>query len=268
MKEEITMKIEFNNLSVGNKKIDFSLEDGDKLAIIGKNGIGKTTLLNEILGLNNIKYINKNVKKASIFQENLLDDELTISDNLKLRSNSKEEYNLAISLLKLFEIIDYTKKYGVLSGGEKRIVNLIRSLMINPELLIMDELSSGIDVSKIKIVWDTIDKELMPSKKIIFTTHYLEELNYANKILFIGNDKVRLFANVTEFFNELPKYKLVINNKVSSQKYLFFDHFEEAVLFAKNQQIDLDSIEILKPTYEDLFEVYLNGGDNDGVKVY
>ena len=257
------MEIHFNNLIIGIKrkqKINFSLSDNDKLAIIGKNGIGKTTLLKEILGVNSTNFkLKNNMKYAAVFQENLLDNELSITDNLKVRSNSNQEYVYAINILKKLGFNNFNQKYESLSGGEKRILNFSRAIMLDPELLILDELSSGIDIQTLNKIWSIIDLKLSKSIKVIFTTHHLTELKHANKLLFIRNSDYLFFDDINKFLVNLPKYKLVIHNDLNyKNEPLFFNHFNEAYTFVKRNNIKLDNIEILNPTYDDLFNEYSN----------
>lgn len=258
MKEEANVKIYFNNLTIGSADVKFILSDGDRLAVIGKNGVGKTTLLKKIWGLQKSDFkLNSDIKSAAVFQDNILDEELSIFNNLKLRSFSNNELASATNILKKLNLIEFNKKYGTLSGGEKRMVDFTRAAMLNPELLILDELSSGLDISSLSQVWKIINNNLSKNIKIIFTTHHLEELKYANKLLFIKDNGFSFFENIDDFLTKLPKYKLILHslNKFN-EKQLFFNHFNEAIKFAQNNNINLDNIEILNPTYNDLFNSY------------
>ena len=171
--------IEFKNVSKSyNKKIldnfSFYLEDRENMAIFGKSGIGKTTILNLILGLEkpDTGTINKNFYKASVvFQENRLINEISALDNLRLIT---DDGNLAKEILNKFGIYDLEKKINLLSGGMQRKVALGRAYLFAGDILIMDEPFTGIDASSKKEIANLLNNKFK-GKSIIIVSHNPED---------------------------------------------------------------------------------------------
>lgn len=163
----------------------FKLKDGENLGIFGKSGIGKTTILNLILGLDKVDqgFIKKDFKKASVvFQENRLLDELSALDNLKILTDDKD---LARSILNKFGIFDVDKSVNLFSGGMKRRVALARAYLFDGDILIMDEPFTGLDFNSKKELARII-KQKFKNKSIIIVSHNLDDYKLFN----ISNDNI------------------------------------------------------------------------------
>lgn len=112
--------------------------------------------------MNENKLINEKI--VIVFQENTLDDELTIYENLMIRGKlyniSKKELETWINnLSKELGLIPFLhNKYKICSGGQKRIAMIARSLLMNPEILIMDEGNTALDIETRKKLWDFLLK--------------------------------------------------------------------------------------------------------------
>lgn len=167
--------IEFVNISKSyDKKIienlSFKIKQGENFGFFGKSGIGKTTIINMILGIAKPDFgeIYNDYKKMSVvFQENRLVDEISAIDNLKMLTNDK---NLAIDVLEKFAIKDYRQVVKKLSGGTQRRLSLARAFLYKGEILILDEPFTGIDdTNKAKII--KLFKEEFKGKSIILVSH-------------------------------------------------------------------------------------------------
>lgn len=250
------MKVEIDGISYDNilKDISFSITKGDVIALVGINGAGKTTLLRNIMGL--LKptsgTINlEDVKLATVFQDNILDGELSIKQNYKYRINNKSQYEFALKKLGEFEI-NSKVLYSRLSGGQKRIVNYIRAMAMQPSCLILDELSAGIDVDIRQAIWQDLSGYLENGiSGVIFTTHQLEEMDKANKVLFLESGEVKYFGNMTNFMDRMPKVKLIVKG---IQKVEYFDSSEQAIEFVKKYGLQKTNFEIMQTSYTDLFQ--------------
>lgn len=246
------MKIKLSNISKQNiiNNISFEINNGDRIALIGPNGAGKTTINQLILGLTkptsgNILRQDANI--ATVFQNNLLDNELTVSQNLNCRITDKHKLIQIKSKLKYFNI-NPKLLYSELSGEQKRIVNYLRAIAENPNCLILDELSAGIDITIQKIIWQDLNKYLTKNNcGLLFTTHLIDELNYANKIIFINKGNILFSGSKQQFLDSMPKYKLIINKDNQ-----FFNTSYEAVQFIESNHLTNQNFEIKKITYEDL----------------
>jgi len=188
------------------KDISFDVEKDSFFAFLGPNGAGKSTTINIvstlldynsgdvfILGHQLGKDDNKIRNKIGIvFQNSMLDDLLTVKENLAVRASF---YGIdKISLEKRIDEIDefleikslYSQRYGELSGGQRRKADIARALINWPEILILDEPTTGLDPKSRKDIWRLINKLRMEKEITIFlTTHYMEEVIDADKIVVI-----------------------------------------------------------------------------------
>lgn len=174
------------------KGLSFSIEEGEFVSIIGPSGCGKSTLLNIISGLltpsgGEIIYNDENVKKrldkmGYMFQKDYLFDWLTVWENVLLglkikKVLTKENIERADELLTNYDLAKFKEhKPTELSGGMRQRVALIRTLALNPEVLLLDEPFSALDYqTRLKVcdeVSEIIKKE---GKTAIMVTHDLGE---------------------------------------------------------------------------------------------
>ncbi len=158
------------------KDLNFQIKKGEKIALVGSSGIGKTTIVNLILGIEipDRGEIDNSFKKISVvFQENRLIDELSPLDNLKMISEEDEEK--LIDILKELGIDDFNKKVSSLSGGMKRRVSLARGIFFGGDLLILDEPIQGLDEENRKLVIKKILKNY-EDKSILLITHNINDI--------------------------------------------------------------------------------------------
>lgn len=167
--------IEFVNVGKSyDKKIienlSFKIKQGENFGFFGKSGIGKTTIINMILGFakpDSGEIYNDYKRISVVFQENRLVDEISAIDNLKMLTNDK---NLVIDVLEKFAIKDYKKIVKKLSGGTQRRLALARAFLYKGEILVLDEPFTGIDdTNKAKII--KLFKEEFMNKSIILVSH-------------------------------------------------------------------------------------------------
>nr|MDE5946731.1 ABC transporter ATP-binding protein [Oscillospiraceae bacterium] len=191
--------------------ISFSAEKGSLIGFLGVNGAGKSTTINmmstllsptsgkiEICGLDISKNSSETRKKIGIvYQNNMLDDLLTVKENLICRgilhgSDKKQAQYRLKELSSIFNLDDIMKKkYHTLSGGQKRRCEIVSALMHTPEILILDEPTTGLDPATRQDVWNTIEfLRKNTSMTVFLTTHYMEEASKADKIIIISKGKI------------------------------------------------------------------------------
>ena len=207
------------------ENISFTVDKGDFIGIIGPNGAGKTTLFRSMLGLledyqGRITFFGKDIRKnrnilqkiGYIPQKNSTDQgfpatvEEIVSLGITSRRPSKNKINHAIETVGLFD--QKTKRIGELSGGQQQRVLIAKALANEPELLILDEPVTGIDL-KTQNKFYVLLKKLNEENKItiIWASHDLDAVKkLANKIACV-NRRIFFHGDATIFFenNELLK---------------------------------------------------------------
>lgn len=191
--------------------ISFRVKKGELFAFLGLNGAGKSTSISIMCGQlskdSGKVYvcgydIDKDIDKVKseigvVFQNSVLDKSLSVRDNLKFRAalygivgkeflSRLEELDSLLYLHKLFK-----RSYGKLSGGEKRRVDIARALLHKPQILILDEPTTGLDPQSRKIVWNVVNSLRENDGVTVFlTTHYMEEAADADYVVILDSGKI------------------------------------------------------------------------------
>ena len=158
--------------------LSFDVEKGSLFAFLGLNGAGKSTTINIICGdlekdSGEVFVSGKNIDKdlsliksmlGVVYQESVLDKQLTVKDNLECRAvlyglNKVQFQERLIQIDKLFSIKELlSRPVGKLSGGQRRRVDIARAILHNPQILILDEPTTGLDPQTRKMVWSAVEK--------------------------------------------------------------------------------------------------------------
>lgn len=179
--------------------ISFDINKGDFIAIVGPSGCGKSTILSILCELENksggdiIK--NDNLKFGFMFQQDTLFDWLTIKDNCLLGAKinnclNKDIEDYCEKLLKTYGLIDFKNSYPKeLSGGMRQRVALIRTLILNPDILLLDEPFSALDYTNRLMISNDVYKAIKEEEKTaIIVTHDVEEaVSLANKVIVLSD---------------------------------------------------------------------------------
>ena len=204
--------LSFENISIGYdnnpivENLNFEVEQGDYLTVLGENGAGKSTLLKTMLGLmkplSGKIVFDKKVKKTEIGylpQQTVVQKdfpasvwEIVISGCLSktgLRPfYSKQEKEIAEANIKKLGLEDLKKRcYRELSGGQQQRVLLARALCASNKLLVLDEPVTGLDPKVTVQLYEIIASLNKEGITIIMISHDLQALQYANKVLHIGH---------------------------------------------------------------------------------
>lgn len=191
--------------------ISFSVKKGQLFAFLGVNGAGKSTtismLTSELMPTSGSVWIDGvNVQDESelikrkigvVFQETVLDQELTVYENLECRAAlygiTGKDFQLRLQqLVEMFDMHDFIKRpFKHLSGGQRRRVDLIRALIHRPQILILDEPTTGLDPGTRKMIWAIIEQLRQEEELTVFlTTHYMEEANDASFVVIIDHGHI------------------------------------------------------------------------------
>lgn len=205
--------------------LNLEVEEGKLLAYIGTNGAGKSTTMKMLTGL--LKPTSGEIELAAdlkigmVFQESVLDEELTVLDNLKsrqalYRKQDKAWLEKLIQLTGLDAFLNQT--YGTLSGGQRRRVDIVRALLNKPNLLFLDEPTTGLDIQTRRAIWEILHRLQREENLTIFlTTHYLEEAENADMTYIIDHGKVLAKGSAKELKEIYSKpYLLVETSDVAA----------------------------------------------------
>jgi Cu-processing system ATP-binding protein len=203
----------FGNLQVLNN-VSLQCNKGECIALIGPNGCGKTTLIKAILGMvlpdsGNILFNNELVLNKVDYRKHIgympqighYPENMTIGQIIEMiknirKYNGKEDDEL-LEAYKLKSI--FNKKMRTLSGGTTQKVSATIAFLFNPDVLILDEPTAGLDPLAAEILKEKIIKEKEKGKLILITSHLLSELdNLVSNIIFMHDGNVKFNKNITE----------------------------------------------------------------------
>jgi len=193
------------------KGIDFYVEKGKLFAFLGPNGAGKSTTINVICTL--LKYSQGEVmvdgltlgvddalirqRIGIVFQDSVLDSLLTIEENSLIRGSfyglsTKELESAIANALMVTDIVELrNRRYGQLSGGQRRRADIARALLHCPKILFLDEPTTGLDPQTRKSVWEMIENLYVNQGVTVFlTTHYMEEAAKADYVVVIDDGEI------------------------------------------------------------------------------
>ena len=200
------------------KDINLEFKKGSFNAILGPNGAGKSTTISMLIGLkratNGQIIYAPNTRIGVVFQASVLDEKLTVKENLAIRAQQYKgiKGGRVEDLINQLGLTAFQKQlYGALSGGQKRRVDIARALLSNPDILFLDEPTTGLDIQTRKSIWDLLYRlQRDEGMTIILTTHYLDEADEANQLYIIDHGKVIAQGSATEIKSEYASNLLKI----------------------------------------------------------
>ena len=268
------------------RKIDFFVDKGEALVIVGENGSGKTTLLNTIAGfikvdsgrilINGKDVVNLPPSERGVgyvFQTLALFPHMNVTENVLYGTrfhkivNIKERLDRIINLLRINHIMD--RRINTLSGGEKQKVALARTLILQPEVLLMDEPTAALSPrEKLRVIdeLNVVFKHL--SQTVIFVTHNVSEayrmggriaVMERGKILQMGSADEIVYhpvsRSVASIFGEINKFEVKVEScnsglcsaALGDGKIFFLGDFkdrEEVMLFIRPEDILLKTVSV------------------------
>ena len=254
-------------------KANIQIKRGQLVAYLGTNGAGKSTTINMLTGL--LKPTSGIISKASnlkigvVFQNSVLDNALAVKDNLYLRAQMYRNYSpdWLEHLIALMDIKEFSnQKFGTLSGGQKRRVDIARALICKPDLLFLDEPTTGLDIQTRIVIWNLLTKLQQQQNLTIFlTTHYLEEAENADQMYILENGQILASGSAAEIKTEFAPNKLILT--VNDTEIL---QAKQKVIQFSHNQVEIDSLSpqeaigILKTNQENITDFsYHKGTIND-----
>ena len=272
--------------------ISFQVQRGQLYGLLGVNGAGKTTTINILCTLlskssgevNICGYRlgkdNREIRKkiGIVFQENSLDDRLTVKENLIIRASlyNKSTKIILENLNRVSEVLgleDFlNRRFSKLSGGQKRRCEIARALMNTPELLFLDEPTTGLDPHTRQNVWKSIESLRNELGMTVFlTTHYMEEVAKAQEIAIMDAGKIIAVGSphqlkqqyASDILNLVPNNRDKIISYLSENNYPFEQRSNHLQVYIPDSLhglkiLDvvrdyLSSFEVIQETMDDVF---------------
>jgi Cu-processing system ATP-binding protein len=230
----------FGKLEVLND-VNLTFNKGECIALIGPNGCGKTTLIKSILGMviptrGDILFEDKSILKKYKYKEQIgympqigrYPDYMTVGQIIEMMKkirNSNED--LDEDLIKAFELEKiFDKQMRTLSGGTTQKVSATLAFLFNPEVLILDEPTAGLDPLASEILKEKIIKEREKGKLILITSHLLSELDdLISEIIFMQDGKVHFHKTIADLLETTNEQKIskaiakILKNKSNEQNH-------------------------------------------------
>lgn len=259
---ETVIKVESLCKEFGNVKavkgIDFEVQKGELFGFLGVNGAGKSTTINmlctvlkptagivHICGMQLGKNDDEIRKKIGVvYQNNCLDERLTVKENLFIRGTLYEsnKKKLSKNVTRVCEVLQleevYNRRFGKLSGGWKRRCEIARALLHAPEILFLDEPTTGLDPATRKIVWESIGRLREEENMTIFlTTHYMEEAARASHIAIIDAGEIKEYGTPFSLKEAYAKDKLNLMPKSDRQSALKEYLTRQGIAYRQKEEI-------------------------------
>lgn len=250
--------------------ISFQVEQGELFGFLGINGAGKSTTINmlctvfeptsgeiEVCGWKAGRE-NEQIRRriGVVYQNNCLDERLSVKENLLIRGAlyEKSSRKLTENIARICEILEledvYGRRFARLSGGQKRRCEIARALVNTPEVLFLDEPTTGLDPATRKKVWQCIDRLRREEKMTVFlTTHYMEEAARASHIAIIDGGVLKEYGTPFSLKEAYAKDRLRLIPKKGREGDLAGSLAEKKIAFRQKEEslvIDLsDSMSAL-----------------------
>lgn len=254
--------------------VSFEVEKGTMLGFLGVNGAGKTTVINMLSTLltpdeGNVRICGEILGKSNqeirrkigiVYQQNCLDDIMTVQENLLCRGllhgaskhEARKQCMRLCEILKLGEIMK--KKYQLLSGGQKRRCEIAAALMHTPEILFLDEPTTGLDPATRVDVWETVAKLQKNERMTVFlTTHYMEEAAEADQIIIMDHGKIITAGTPFELKEKYAMDQLRLYYKNGESKVISMSSTLEALPIIEAERDALAGLEVIQGNMDDVF---------------
>ena len=199
----IEIKKSFKNKEV-LKGVSFTVEEGDKVALLGNNGAGKSTLLKIIVGQLQANAgriettLDFQTEIGMMPQGDILIDDLKVGDLvlLKCYMNQLEDIDID-ALLKMVELEEFKNQYVLgLSGGQKRRLSLLLTILNEPRLIFLDEPTTGMDLESVDNFWSLLEEQKFTS---VVVTHDFNQIDhFFTKVLILKDGRIAAQESVED----------------------------------------------------------------------
>jgi ABC-2 type transport system ATP-binding protein len=258
--------------------VSFEIASGQVTALLGPNGAGKTTTIEIMEGYQSpssgtVRVLGADPRKGGsawrgriglVLQTTSLDAQLTVAEAISLYGTL---YKKPLGLAEVLEAIDLTDdagtRIGALSGGQKRRVDLGIAIVGRPDMLFLDEPTTGLDPEVRRRMWQVVEKLTADGTTVLLTTHYMDEAQYlASRVIVLANGQIAADATPAELRAKggppiikfsppegSPELPSALRNRTLSGS----DDLIALVSWARDQHVDLTGLEVTPPSLEDAY---------------
>jgi ABC-2 type transport system ATP-binding protein len=226
------------------KGIDLQIPTGQIVAFLGPNGAGKTTTIDMILGLTqpttgSAKILGLDPNQAvssgrvsAVLQTGGLLRDMTVKETVTVIASMHEKTDRIAEVMERTGLTRIAKRrVGKCSGGEQQRIKFALALLPDPDVLILDEPTAGMDVMARREFWSTMRSEATQGRTVIFATHYLEEAqNFAERTILMSQGKIVADGATAEL-------RQLISGRTLSASFHSEDQGEQAATFDQSVQI-------------------------------
>lgn len=271
------------------KDISFYVEQGKLFAFLGPNGAGKSTTIDilctilapdegeifidgHLLGKEDTEIRSK---IGVVFQDSVLDNLLTVEENLFTRGSFYHKHSQELD-----DAVEYAafaagavdflgRRYGKLSGGQRRRADIARALLSSPKVLFLDEPTTGLDPQTRKSIWDTIRELQQKNGTTVFlTTHYMEEAADADYVIVIDDGMIAARGTPSELETRYSTDKLRMRtNDIDKLATLVMSKGLKYIVYGDTMTVDLpttmDAIDIVNEARAILTNIEIQNGTMD-----
>jgi len=186
--------------------VSFEVPEGQLVAVLGPNGAGKTTTLEMLEGFlaptsGTARVLDVNPHRGDrrwrariglVLQSTSLDAELTVRDTMTVFAGLYPAARPVDEVLELVDLVDDAEtRVGVLSGGQRRRVDVAIGIVGRPEVLFLDEPTTGLDPEARRRAWTAVENLTTTGTTVVLTTHYIDEADHlANRLILLAGGKV------------------------------------------------------------------------------
>lgn len=265
------------------KNVDLSVQRGEIVALLGTNGAGKTTLVDLILGLSRptagtVEVLN-NSPKLAFYRQNIgalmqtggLLHEMTVQDTVKMIAATFPRHLPLDDVVKQANLEPiYTRRVGKCSGGEQQRIRFALAILGNPDILILDEPTAGMDAGARSQFWQSMRRQSEQGRTIIFTTHYLKEAEeFAERIVLMHKGEIIADGTTYELQNmsserivtaefpgeipELADIPGVTANEIHGHHLRLVSQDSDALARYLLSETDARNLSITNPSLENMF---------------
>lgn len=239
----------------------FTINKGECFGLLGPNGAGKSTLIRmlygasarsggsmSVLGLDPAKNGRELRRRIGVVtQEDALDEAMSVVENMRMYASfigldkkvAKDRIDELLTFLSLNHKAD--AQIITLSGGMKRRLVFVRALLSDPEFLILDEPTTGLDPAVRQLIWDKIEAFKRRGKTVLLTTHYMDEAEFlCDRLVVLDSGSIKIHGAPRALIAEhCPGFIALWSKKFDSQTAL---ESEESAQSAVNRRLEMNTL--------------------------